>query len=41
MDIDKLGTYFVHFDIRKRFNITFEQFVQLVKLGRWKEWISK
>jgi hypothetical protein len=41
MDIEKLGVYFIHFDIRERFDITFEQFVKLVKNGRWQEWISK
>jgi hypothetical protein len=33
--IDKLGDYFVYFNIRERFEITFERFVQLVDSGQW------
>lgn len=33
--IDKLGEYFVYFNIMERFKITFERFVQLVDSGLW------
>jgi hypothetical protein len=33
--IDKLGDYFVYFNIRERFEITFERFVQIVDSGQW------
>ena len=36
--LDKLGTYFVHFDINKRFGITFERFVEMVEQGTWPMW---
>lgn len=36
--LDKLGRYFVYFDIRKKYGITFEQFVNLVAKGLWHEW---
>jgi hypothetical protein len=38
--IDRLGTYFVYFNVRERFNITFEQFVYLVDIGAWAEIIA-
>jgi hypothetical protein len=35
--IEKLGIYFCHFEIYKRYGMTFEKFVQLVVDGLWKE----
>jgi hypothetical protein len=35
--LEKLGLYFTHFDIRERYNITFEQFVSMVENGRWSD----
>jgi hypothetical protein len=37
--LHKLGDYFVHFDIRNRFGITFEHFIYLNDRGLWKEWL--
>lgn len=39
--LDKLGRYFVHFDISKRYGLTFERFLQLVTNGQWGEVIGK
>lgn len=36
--LDKLGDYFVQFNIRERYNITFERFVELVASGTWDAW---
>jgi hypothetical protein len=33
--IDKLGEYFIYFNIKERFEITFERFVQIVDSGQW------
>lgn len=35
--LEKLGTYFNHFEVRKTWGITFEQFIHLVDCGRWLE----
>jgi hypothetical protein len=35
--LNKLGNYFVHFQIGQRFNISFERFVQLVQDGMWSD----
>lgn len=34
--LEKLGTYFVYFDLYNTLGITFEQFVEKVKKGTWK-----
>lgn len=33
--LEKLGTYFVYFDLYHTLGITFEQFVEKVKKGTW------
>ena len=38
--LDKLGTYFVHFNIHEKFGITFERFVKLVTLNRWIDYVA-
>lgn len=38
--IDKLGRYFVYFEVRERFNITFERFIELVDSGQWEEFVK-
>lgn len=38
--LDKLGDYFVHFKIGERYSITFEQFVQRVRSGRWEAYLA-
>lgn len=38
--IDKLGTYFIHFEIRNRYDLAFEQFVKLVEENRWREVVA-
>ncbi|CAB4142615.1 hypothetical protein UFOVP451_33 [uncultured Caudovirales phage] len=39
--IEKLGTYFVYFDIRQRYGITFERFVNIVSKGGWHEYVRQ
>ena len=39
--IDKLGVYFVHFKIRERFNLTFEEFVNKVDNGSWEVMVNE
>lgn len=36
--LDKLGTYYQHFDISTRYGITFEDFVGRVQRGAWVAW---
>lgn len=38
--LDKLGVYFVYHNVRERFGLTFESFVDLVERDVWKEYIS-
>lgn len=38
--LEKLGKYFEHFAVRKRFGLTFEQFIKMVDSGRWTEFIG-
>lgn len=38
--LEALGTYFVHHRIRERYDLTFEQFIQRVESGVWKEWCA-
>jgi hypothetical protein len=38
--LHKLGTYFCHFEIHSRFNISFERFVWLVERNRWSEYVA-
>ena len=38
--LDKLGRYFCHFEIRSRYNISFERFVKLVESGLWTEYVK-
>ncbi|MGG4032988.1 hypothetical protein ABEV74_04660 [Paenibacillus cisolokensis] len=33
--LEKLGEYFVHFQIGERYQITFEEFVRRVVIGTW------
>lgn len=35
--LDRLGTYFIYFDIAERLNITFEEWIRTVDSGRWAE----
>jgi hypothetical protein len=37
--LDKLATYFIYFNIRERYGITFERFVAVVKRGGWHEYV--
>lgn len=39
--LDKLGQYFVRFAVRKRYGITFEQFVRKVELGTWEAYLAE
>lgn len=39
--IDKLGTYYVYFNISERYGLTFERFVEMVDLGSWEEFVSR
>ena len=38
---ERLGVYFVHFDIHNRFNITFETFLDMVNSGAWEPFIAE
>jgi hypothetical protein len=38
--LDKLGTYFCHFEIHSRFGITFERFVWLVERNLWSNYVA-
>jgi hypothetical protein len=33
--LERLGTYFVHFELRTRLGITFERFVEWAERGIW------
>lgn len=35
--LEKLGDYFVHREIREKYGITFELFVALNKSGQWEK----
>lgn len=39
--LDKLATYFIHFRIRERYGITFEEFVRRVEAGVWEANMTK
>lgn len=34
--VDKLGVYFVYHNIREKYNLTFEKFVEMVDNDTWK-----
>lgn len=38
--LDKLGRYFVYFNIYERFNIPFERFIVMVDSGLWANFIK-
>jgi len=38
--LEKLGNYFVHFRIRERYGITFEEFVRRVEAGTWVAYLA-
>lgn len=38
--IDKLGNYFVYFNVYKRFNISFELFIEMVDNNLWADFIK-
>lgn len=38
--LEKLGKYFCHFQIRSRYGISFERFVQMVLIGTWSEAVN-
>lgn len=38
--LDKLGTYFCHWNIGSRYAVTFERFIKMVNNGTWSEFIS-
>lgn len=38
--LDKLGNYFTYHNIRERFGLTFEQFVDMVDRDVWQEFIA-
>jgi hypothetical protein len=37
--LDKLATYFLYFNVRERYSITFERFVSIVERGGWREYV--
>ncbi len=38
--LDKLGTYFIYFDIQNRYKITFKNFVKKYQKGTWEPWLA-
>jgi hypothetical protein len=38
--LEKYGQYFCHFEINKRFGISFERFISIVESGRWTDYIG-
>ncbi len=38
--LDRLGTYFEHFDVGARYGITFADFVERVQRGAWLAWLA-
>jgi len=38
--LEKLGTYFVYHQIKERYGITFERFVQKVLNGTWEAYLA-
>lgn len=38
--IDRLGSYFVYFNIYERFNISFEFFIEMVDKDLWADFIK-
>jgi hypothetical protein len=38
--LDRLGTYFIHFDIGARYGITFDDFVGRVQRRVWVAWLA-
>lgn len=38
--LDRLGRYFVYNQVRERYGLTFEQFVEKVRRGTWCEWVA-
>ncbi len=38
--LERLATYFIHFNIRNRYGITFERFTHLVMIGEWKRYVT-
>jgi hypothetical protein len=38
--LDRLGTYFLHFNIGARYGITFDDFVGRVQRGVWVAWLA-
>jgi hypothetical protein len=35
--LEKLGTYFCHWNVSERYGISFERFVEMVLIGTWSE----
>ena len=38
--LEKLGNYFCHWNISKRYGISFERFVKMVLIGTWKDAVN-
>lgn len=38
--LDRLGTFFEHFNVHERYGLTFEQFVHKVQNGVWEAWLA-
>jgi hypothetical protein len=38
--IDKLGVYFIHFNVRERYGITFARFIEIVERGKWSDYVG-
>jgi hypothetical protein len=38
--LDKLATYFIHFNVRERYGITFARFIEIVERGKWSDYVG-
>ena len=38
--LEKLGIYFLYFDVKESWGITFEQFVKFVEIGLWEDMMA-
>jgi hypothetical protein len=38
--LEKLGNYYCHFDVMRKYGISFERFVSMVDNGTWSEYVA-
>lgn len=37
-ELDRLASYFIYFDVHKRYGLSFQRFIEMVERGTWEEW---